>query len=186
MWVSGEGDYVCVGGRGAMYVDHNQVNYNMDRAGRRGGKLYIAVPLTKEVCCDVVTDDHGDGEEAPEETLKNVLSDKVSLRAQHEEGQVRPAKLGEREGGEGREARRGGERRGGNEGGEEKREADKSWRVGRETIDNEHTHRFIFKEEVEGWKAEGTSEGIYCTVPHHSKLCLVVVLLQCQHKHHKT
>ena len=114
--MSGEGDYVRVGGRGAMYVDHNQINYNMNRARRRGGKLYIAVPLTKEVCCDVVTDDHGDGEEAPEETLKNVLSDKVSLRAQHEEGQVRPAKLGEREGGEGREARRGGGEERGEEG----------------------------------------------------------------------
>ena len=44
MWVSGEGDYVRVGGRGAMYVDHNQINYNMNRAGRRGGKLYIAAP----------------------------------------------------------------------------------------------------------------------------------------------
>ena len=116
MWVSAEGDYVRVGRRGAMYVDHNQINYNMNRAGRRGGKLYIAMPLTKEVCCDVVTDDHGDGEEAPEETLKNVLSDKVSLRAQHEEGQVRPAKLGEREGGEGREARRGGGEERGEEG----------------------------------------------------------------------
>ena len=69
----------------------------------RGGKLW-AVPLTKEVSCDVITDDHRDREEAPEETLKNVLSDKVRLRAQHEEGQVSPAKLGERE--EGRRERR--------------------------------------------------------------------------------
>ena len=62
------------------------------------------MPLTKEVSCDVITDDHRDREEAPEETLKNVLSDKVRLRAQHEEGQVSPAKLGERE--EGRRERR--------------------------------------------------------------------------------
>lgn len=117
MGVGGGG--LCACGRQRCYVCRSQPD-QLNRAGRRGGKLYIAVPLTKEVCCDVVTDDHGDGEEAPEETLKNVLSDKVSLRAQHEEGQVRPAKLGEREGGEGgKEGRRGGERRGGNEGGEE-------------------------------------------------------------------
>ena len=43
--------------------------------GREGGKLC----LTKEVGCNVITDDHGDREEAPEESLKNILSDKVGL-----------------------------------------------------------------------------------------------------------
>ena len=96
---------VCVwGGRVAMYASNQIITRSMTTwIEQKGGEeSYILLPLTKEVCCDVVTDDHGDREKAPEETLKNVLSDKVGLRAEHEEGQVRPAKLGEREGREGR------------------------------------------------------------------------------------
>ena len=50
------------------------------RGGREGGREEGGkLCLTKEVSCNVVTDDHGDGEKAPEESLKNILSDKVGL-----------------------------------------------------------------------------------------------------------
>ena len=49
------------------------------REGGEGKRVARGCCLTKEVSCNVVTDNHGDREEAPEESLKNILSDKVGL-----------------------------------------------------------------------------------------------------------
>ena len=46
---------------------------------------------------DVVADDHGDGEDEPDEAFENVVDDKVCLPDDEEESHVRPGELGELE-----------------------------------------------------------------------------------------
>ena len=49
--------------------------------------------LAKEVCKYVIAYHHGDGKKKPEESLKYVLHDEISLGAQHEQSEVCPTKL---------------------------------------------------------------------------------------------
>jgi hypothetical protein len=52
---------------------------------------------TAEVCEDVVGDDHGNGQNEPDEALKDVVDDEVCLSDDEEEGHVGPSELGELE-----------------------------------------------------------------------------------------
>jgi hypothetical protein len=50
-----------------------------------------------EIGPDVVGNDHGDGQNQPDESFENVVDDKVRLADNQEQGHVRPSKLGELE-----------------------------------------------------------------------------------------
>ncbi len=50
-----------------------------------------------EVGKDVVCDDHGYGEDEPDEAFEDVVDDKVRLADDEEEGHVGPGELGELE-----------------------------------------------------------------------------------------
>jgi hypothetical protein len=65
--------------------------------GRDLDKRCASEGNTTEVSKDVVGNDHGDGQDEPDEAFKNVVDDKVRLSDNEEEGHVRPGKLSELE-----------------------------------------------------------------------------------------
>ncbi|KAJ8104906.1 hypothetical protein OPT61_g10502 [Boeremia exigua] len=60
-------------------------------------QLVAAKGDAAEVGEDVVGDDHGDGQDEPDEALEDVVDDKVGLADDEEEGHVGPGELGELE-----------------------------------------------------------------------------------------